>query len=497
MFFKTNNKYDLKLLIKTLDEINANIMIADNNRKIVYMNKAVTAFLQDNEETIQKDLPNFKVDNLIGANIDIFHKRPEHQKAMLETMKDKHNATICVGGNMFDLRSGPIIGPNYKRLGTYVEWRDADLRLQNEDFTALADALSRSQACIEFNPDGTITNANDNFLNVMEYSLEEIKGQHHSMFIEPTYKESAEYNEFWNDLRDGKFQVSEFKRLGKNQKEIWIQASYNPLLDRNGNVYKVIKYATDITPQIQKRQEYEKICTEVDQNLHDIVGSVGFASDQCALASNAASLASSNVQIVAAGAEELNSSIMEISRSMSVSKDSVEEAMTLTEIADASTQSLSDATKSMENIISVIQDIANQINLLALNATIESARAGDAGKGFAVVASEVKSLANQVGCETENISTNIKHAQETSKDVVTSLNNIKRSIEQVRDSVTNVAGAIEEQTAVTKDISHNMQNTAVAVEEVDKNLQEIRGSMTASNQSALSGQEKYKKLRQM
>src|ERR1700754_995261 len=123
---------------------------------------------------------------------------------------------------------------------------------KNDDFAdakALADAIGRSQAVIEFAMNGSIITANENFLSAMGYSLPEIRGRHHSMFVEPDERRSAGYREFWARLNRGEFQAAEYKRIGKGNKEVWIQASYNPILDDSGRPTKVIKFATDITEQ--------------------------------------------------------------------------------------------------------------------------------------------------------------------------------------------------------------------------------------------------------
>jgi len=122
-------------------------------------------------------------------------------------------------------------------------------KLQNADVSGQLDAISKAQALIEFNMDGTIISANDNFLNTLGYSLEEIRGKHHSMFVEPDFKDSAEYQQFWEKLNRGEFESKEYKRLGKRGKEVWIQASYNPIMDLNGKPFKVVKYANDVTEQ--------------------------------------------------------------------------------------------------------------------------------------------------------------------------------------------------------------------------------------------------------
>lgn len=354
--------------------------------------------------------------------------------------------------------------------------------LQNADYKGQIEAIGKSQAVIMFTLDGIITWANENFLNAVGYSLDEISNQHHRMFVEQEFARSSEYAAFWESLKRGEFQAAEYRRFGKGGKEIWIQASYNPIFDPNGKPFKVVKYATDITAQVKRRMENQRIGGQVDSNLGTIADAVNNASRQTTSAAQSSSQAASTVQTIAAAAEELNSSIHEIAQSMATSKESVEEALSLTEKADHSTQELSQAAGNMSGIVGIIQDIANQINLLALNATIESARAGEAGKGFAVVASEVKNLATQVAQATDKISQEISGMQTISGDVVDALNNIKTAITTVHGSVVGVASAIEEQSAVTGEISSHMQTAACAVDEVDNNLKEILSSMEVSNQ---------------
>ncbi len=372
-----------------------------------------------------------------------------------------------------------------------------DQTMQSSDFKGQIDAIGKAQAVIHFDLDGTILWANDNFLKTLGYTLDEIQGKHHRLFVPPEEESSPEYKAFWDKLRRGEFQTAEYRRIGKGGKEIWIQASYNPIFDPNGKPFKVVKFATDITQQVRRRQETERIGNMVDQNLGQIVSAVYSASQQSSMAASAATEASATVQTIASGAEELNSSIREIAESMARSRHEVDDAIRQTEIADTATQKLSKAAEEMGGIVRIIQDIANQINLLALNATIESARAGEAGKGFAVVASEVKNLATQVAQATDKISLEINGMQAISNDVVHSLSAIKHSIESVQTSVTGVASAIEEQSAVTMEISSNMQTASTAVGEVDSSLREILTSIEVSNNAASEGQEMYKNLRSL
>ena len=301
-------------------------------------------------------------------------------------------------------------------------------KLRTADLAGQIAAIGKSQAVIEFNMDGSILAANENFLNALGYSLGEIQGKRHSMFVEASERDGAAYREFWANLNAGLYQAGEFKRIGKGGKEIWIQASYNPILDLNGKPFKVVKYAADTTAQVIARKRAESV--------------------------------RGMMETVAAGAEELNASVREISETMTKSRQTASEAVVRVDAADQQAQRLSAASESMGGIVELIGNITGQINLLALNATIESARAGEAGRGFAVVASEVKNLANQAKQATDKIGQEIGNLNGISGDVVSALTAIKQSIQEVSEYVTSTAAAVEEQSTVTSEMSTSMQRAA-------------------------------------
>jgi len=301
-------------------------------------------------------------------------------------------------------------------------------KLRAADFAGQIEAIGKSQAAIEFNMDGIVLNANENFLVTLGYSLSDIQGKHHSMFMPAEERDGPAYREFWATLNRGEFQSGEYKRVGRGAKEVWIQASYNPIRDLNSKPYKVVKYATDTTAQVVARMKAEKVRGMMES--------------------------------VAAGAEELNASVREISEAMSKSKDTANDAVDRVESADQQAQRLSAAAESMRSIVQLIGDITGQINLLALNATIESARAGEAGRGFAVVAAEVKNLANQAKQATDKIEQEIGNLNGISGDVLTALESIKKAIQSVNEYVTSTAAAVEEQSAVTSEMSTGMQRAA-------------------------------------
>jgi methyl-accepting chemotaxis protein len=306
-----------------------------------------------------------------------------------------------------------------------------DRKLVSAEYEGQLASIKRVQAVISFSLDGTILEANDLFLNVMGYTLAEIKGKHHSMFIEPGTESSAEYQEFWRNLRNGQPDSRIFKRYGRHGKVVWIQASYNPILDLNGKPFKVVKFATDVTEMI---------------NLRDAAGA--------------------NAERVAAATTELSASIAEINQNMSASRGATDAIMKTTASSQEAAASLLDSMKLMEQIASLIREIAGRVNILALNAAIEAARAGEAGKGFAVVASEVKNLSNQTATATDKIVSEIGTVQAISSKVADGVQETMKGVKLVNEYVQSVAIAIEQQSAATSEISEHSAKTSMAIDQI-------------------------------
>ncbi len=346
-------------------------------------------------------------------------------------------------------------------------------KLKNADFEGQLAAIGKSQAVIEFNLDGTIIKANENFLGALGYKLDEIVGQHHSMFVEPTEANSPEYQQFWKRLGGGEFQSGEYKRLGNGGKEIWIQATYNPIADMNGKPFKVVKYASDITSMVLDRQRRTTAQREIDQQLTQISETVENAAGQATTAASAAHETTENVQSVASGAEELSASVGEISQQVNNALSITKEAVTEAEQTNKIITGLAESAQTIGEVVELIQSIAEQTNLLALNATIEAARAGDAGKGFAVVATEVKSLATQTASATEQIGAHIASVQSTTKSAVDAIASITSTIGKINDISSSIAGAVEEQSAVTTEITGNMHTAAEGVALITNNIADI------------------------
>ncbi|MCB1783821.1 MAG: PAS domain-containing methyl-accepting chemotaxis protein [Alphaproteobacteria bacterium] len=318
-------------------------------------------------------------------------------------------------------------------------------KLRNAYYEGQIEAIGKSQAVIEFETDGTIVTANANFLGAVGYSLDEIRGKHHSMFVDPSYAQSPEYKDFWAKLGRGEFVSDEFQRFGKGGKEVWIHASYNPIFDMNGKPFKVVKFAMDITDVMHVRKD------------------AGIQSESV----------SANIQTVSSATQEMLSSVQEISQSMSLSQKLVDGIILKNENAEKITAKLHESISSMEGIVSLIRDISEQVNLLALNATIEAARAGDAGKGFAVVAGEVKSLANETSKATDQITQEICSVQSVANEVVSSSQDVASSTNEVGEHINSIAAAIEEQTVVTNEISSNMMSISDGVHRLDECIKKI------------------------
>ncbi len=507
-----------------LNNTSASMMIIDNDLNIVYLNPAVSAFLGEAEKDIQKDLPQFKVEGLVGRNIDVFHKNPSHQRGMLGKLSTTYKTSIVIGGRNFNLIANPIFGKGGERLGSMVEWIDGMAE-------GIVGAVNQTQAMIEFELDGTIVKANDNFLKTLGYSLDEIKGKHHRIFCDKIYIASPEYKAFWESLGRGEFQQADYNRFTKNGDEIWINAAYNPIRDINGKVIKIVKIASDITVSKKSILENDRGIAESVQVLTKLSNGdltskidgdyVGTFRDIKSSLNSTIDRLREMVKDIIESAQSVNSAASEISAgSTDLSQRTEEQASSLEQTAASMEEitgtvkqnsinaanandlsgkankvaidggkvvdeavsamgTIESSSKKISDIIGVIDEIAFQTNLLALNAAVEAARAGDAGKGFAVVASEVRSLAGRSASASKEIkalisesATQVKTGAELVKQAGDTLRNIVSSVQQVAGIVSEIASASQEQatgidevnTAITQMDEVTQQNAALVEE---------------------------------
>lgn len=349
-------------------------------------------------------------------------------------------------------------------------------KLRTADLEGQIAAIEKSQAVISFTLDGHVLSANQNFLAATGYTLDEIKGQHHRIFVDHEQQQTIEYRAFWERLGRGEFQASEYKRIGKDGQAIWLQATYNPIFDPSGRPYKVVKFCVDITQQVQSRLRKAQLQLGINEDLSLISSAVERTTNEVEGAVSAASQTAGNVQTVASAAEELVASVHEISRRASdaatITASAVDQSSRTNEIVT----SLSGAADRIGEVLTLINAIAQQTNLLALNATIEAARAGEAGKGFAVVATEVKTLAARTAQATAEIATQITAVQDGTASAAAAIASVGQMVGKIDEIASSIAAAVEEQGAVTQEISSSMQTAASGVAMISDNIGRIHAA---------------------
>ena len=462
----------------------------------------------------------------------IYRQTPEYRMFWDRLGRGEHDVgqykRIGKGGREIWIQASynPIMDMNGKPFKVVKYATDiTQQKLKTADFEGQLAAISKAQAVIEFSLDGKVLNANENFLKTLGYMLEEIRGRHHSMFVDAKDSQSLEYRMFWDKLGRGEYDAGQYKRIGKGGKEVWIQASYNPILDMNGNPFKVVKYATDVTAQVlasqalqlavQETQEVvaaakendltrriplvgksgdiESLCGGINGLLDNMVSVISEIKQAAREVTNASAEISTSTTDLSQRTEEQAASLEETSASMeeiaSTVKKNAENAQqanqsasTTRDVADRGGQVVAKAVDAMarieessrkiSDIIGVIDEIARQTNLLALNAAVEAARAGEAGRGFAVVASEVRSLAQRSSQAAKDIKDLITNSNGQVKDGVELVNRAGAALTEIVDSIKKVAGIVSDIAAASAEQATGLDQINKALAQMDEVTQQ-------------------------
>jgi PAS domain S-box-containing protein len=432
-------------ITNALDNASTGIMIADNDLGIIYLNKSVQAMLKNAEADIKKELPNFDADHLLGANIDIFHKKPEHQRQLLKTFTTTHKTSIKIGGRTFRLAANPVFNAAGQRLGASVEWIDATLEVKiEEEVQAVVRAAVSGDLSQRIDMAGK-----DGFMKVLGEGINELSEVSEQVITDAVLViESVAGGDLTHTIE------REYQGMFKRLKEA-----------TNGTVEKLSGTISEVRASADSLSSAAEEISATAQSL-----------------SQSASEQAASVEETSASIEEMSASVGQNAENARVTDGMAFKAAREATDGGVAVKSTAAAMKQIAAKIGIIDDIAYQTNLLALNAAIEAARAGEHGKGFAVVAAEVRKLAERSQVAAREISEVAGSSVELSEHAGKLLDEMVPSINKTSDLVREINAASEEQfsgigqiNGAMIQLSQTTQQNASASEELAATSEEMSG----------------------
>ena len=437
-------------LKQALDNASSNVMVADLNNDIVFINKASRKFFEECEQDVRTVIPDFKASEILGSNVDIFHKTPKVNQKQIAELTSNHLAEIEFGQYSFALSIKPVLMDNGERAGTIVEWVNRTEELRNE--RAVQDMVDAATQ-------GDLSRRID---------VEKSTGSYKKLSVSMNQLMDV------NDRSVGEVQRV-FAAIAKGDLTAKFEGDYQGVyLQLKENANATVAQLTDVIRNVKDNAlVIASAAIELISTNKTLNETAEDGAKQAGIASSAASSVMRNVDAVASSATQMETSVKDIHRNVSEAETVASEAVTLAQNTDAQVRKLTTSSGDIGNVIKVINSIAEQTNLLALNATIEAARAGDAGKGFAVVANEVKELAKGTASATEEIAQKVRAIQEDSDSAAKAIGEIGSIIETISNYQTTISQAVQNQTEVTRQISTNASEAARGNAEITSTAESV------------------------
>jgi methyl-accepting chemotaxis protein len=447
-----------------MDNISVNIMVADSERKIIYMNPAVFRMLQSAEGTIQKSLPHFDVHKLMGSSIDDFHKNPAHQKDMLTKLNGTHKTEINIAGHVFSLTANPIINTEGQRLGTVVEWLDrtAEIRVEQEVANVVNAAVAGdfSQQVTEHSKQGfslLLAQSINKLLATNATSLDDLARVLDALSMgDLTSSISKDYTGTYEQLKDS-----------TNSTVANLRQLIGEIKDSSASIRMAAKEIAAGNNDLAHRTELQAASLEqTAASMQELTSTVKHNSEN---AKHANQLAVSASEIAAKGVGVVGQVVTTM-------------------------ESIHDSSRKIVDIIAVIDGIAFQTNILALNAAVEAARAGELGRGFAVVAGEVRNLAQRATAAAGEIKVLIGDSVEQIADGTRLVTHAGRTMAEIVDSICGVTGLMSEIAAASVQQTSGIEQVNLAIGQMDDVTQQNAALVEQAAAAAESLEEQTQNL---